>query len=332
MEISSGAPRYAGFWIRFLADIIDSTLLTFVSWFLELICLGAFYWIQVLFHFREGSGFWSAYNPFFIQILNIGFYGVVAFPYYVWGHYRYGTTVGKKPFHIYVVQNGDLSPLTSKQSVVRCLAYVISYLPFSAGFSMAAFHPQKRALHDLIAGTVSIRRVATAAMILISIFTLASSGAPSLARASEVTPVLAASMLSAPSLGGELTAALMIPAIEEHGWVAGPRLNLIGLSSSSTSASRFEAAIGGETVLWMLNAFGPGIAVDAIAPTTAQQGVGFRVEPSLTTRFAKYGEQGAWAIRLGAPWDSRFSWGIKVGLSLQFSNAAGRIPLDFLTP
>jgi uncharacterized RDD family membrane protein YckC len=47
-------------------------------------------------------------------------------------------------------------PISLKQSWIRCLSYTLSYLPMCAGFIMAAFQPEKRALHDLIAGTVSI--------------------------------------------------------------------------------------------------------------------------------------------------------------------------------
>ena len=45
-----------------------------------------------------------------------------------------------------------------KQSVVRTVGYALSYAPLGAGFLMAAIHPEKRALHDLIAGTVSITK------------------------------------------------------------------------------------------------------------------------------------------------------------------------------
>lgn len=91
----------------------------------------------------------------FIQLLFYGVYSCVAFPYYVWGHFRYGTTLGKKPFGIYVVSAADQGRLTLSQSIIRTAGYVLSSLPFACGYLMAAFHPRKQALHDLIAGTVS---------------------------------------------------------------------------------------------------------------------------------------------------------------------------------
>ena len=40
--------RYAGFWLRFVANIIDSDLLNVASWVIELMILGAIYWLKVI--------------------------------------------------------------------------------------------------------------------------------------------------------------------------------------------------------------------------------------------------------------------------------------------
>jgi uncharacterized RDD family membrane protein YckC len=145
--------RYAGFWIRLVADIIDTAILTFVSWLLELTIIGAVYWVA-----REPMPFADFLSPLMKQVMDAILYLAVALPYYVIGHYRYGTTLGKYPFGIYVVSAKTRSGITLTQSWIRCLSYALSYLPFCAGFIMAALHPEKRALHDLIAGTISIRK------------------------------------------------------------------------------------------------------------------------------------------------------------------------------
>lgn len=151
-------PRYAGFWIRWIAWLIDSTLLTLASWILELTLLGAVYGLMVVLGRDEGSaGFFDAFSPLFLQVFNAGIYACLAFPYYTWGHFKYGTTLGKRPFRIRVVNASDLRPLTLKQSIFRTLGYVVSYLPFACGYLMAALQPRKQALHDLLAGTVSVR-------------------------------------------------------------------------------------------------------------------------------------------------------------------------------
>ncbi len=153
--------RYAGFWIRLIADIIDSLVLTALSWLLEYILLGMVYGVWALYmkmHAQLAPPFSDAFNPFYLQIVNVGLYFCLAFPYYVWGHFYWGTTLGKRPFNIYVVSADTLGPITIKQSMVRFFSYLISYLPFCAGFLMAAIHPKKQGLHELVAGTVSVNR------------------------------------------------------------------------------------------------------------------------------------------------------------------------------
>ncbi|MGK5086733.1 RDD family protein [Bdellovibrionota bacterium FG-2] len=150
-------PKFAGFWVRSFAEGIDSTALSLASWLVELALLGGFYWLARVFG-REQAAFMDSFNPLFLQVFNLGIYAILAVPYYVIGHERYGTTWGKRPFRVFVVDADSLGKITLKQSWIRCLAYGLSYLPFGAGFLMAAFHPEKRALHDLIAGTVSVVR------------------------------------------------------------------------------------------------------------------------------------------------------------------------------
>lgn len=151
--------NYAGFWLRLIADIIDTSILTAASWILEFIALGAVFWVKALFSGSHSEFSYSTlYNSLLAQIINLLIYFALATPYYVIGHFRYGTTLGKWPLSIYVVRQHDLGPITLKQSSIRFASYLLSYLVFATGFLMAAYHPKKLALHDLIAGTASIKR------------------------------------------------------------------------------------------------------------------------------------------------------------------------------
>lgn len=154
--------KYAGFWVRLNAEGVDSTLLTIGATVLELMILGVVYWMGGVKGPLE-----DAFNPAMLQILNLALYALLAFPYYTWGHYRYGTTLGKRygislltlgrySAPVYVVSASDGLPITLKQAIIRSLGYVLSYIPLMAGFFMAAFHPKKQCLHDLMAGTVSV--------------------------------------------------------------------------------------------------------------------------------------------------------------------------------
>lgn len=147
--------KFAGFWIRLLADILDTALLTIVSWVLELGVMGAVFWVKWLLGQRD-LNYFEVFSPFVTQVVNLVLYGLVAAPYYIWGHYRFSTTLGKRPFSIYVVDGEAGRAISLKQSIIRFVAYLPSYLIFAAGFVMAAFHPKKMALHDLLAGTVSV--------------------------------------------------------------------------------------------------------------------------------------------------------------------------------
>lgn len=151
--------QYAGFWIRAVADFIDSILLDVVSGILWLMLLGMIYWIELLLGspaVTKEISFFEVLNPVMLQVLFFSIRGGLTLSYFGWGTYRYGTSLGKQFFKIYVVQYESLKKVSLRQSVIRCFGYLLSYIPFGAGFLMVAFHPEKRALHDLISGTVSV--------------------------------------------------------------------------------------------------------------------------------------------------------------------------------
>jgi uncharacterized RDD family membrane protein YckC len=133
--------RYAGFWIRFAAHLIDFVLLNLVEIALE-------YAISL----PLGLGAVTQ------QVIGVILSFALCYLYYVEIPMRRGTTLGKQVFGIYVLDASTGFNFTKKQAVIRMFAYLLSYAIVGCGFLMAAFHPQKRGLHDLIAGTVSVRR------------------------------------------------------------------------------------------------------------------------------------------------------------------------------
>jgi uncharacterized RDD family membrane protein YckC len=157
----TGLVLYAGFWVRFLAHCIDSLILTFISCGLEFGVLGIFYCIKWMLLLKQGETpppFDEAFNAFFLQIFNAGLYFCCAFPYFVWGHFNWGTTLGKRLFSVYVLQEQTQEKITLQQSVARFFLYGLSYLPMGIGFLMVIFHPHKQGLHDLIAKTISVKK------------------------------------------------------------------------------------------------------------------------------------------------------------------------------
>jgi uncharacterized RDD family membrane protein YckC len=132
---------FAGFWIRSVSHLIDFILVNAVELSLE-------YGISTP---LQLSGFAQ-------QVIGIGLSIGLSYGYYVHYQVKTGTTIGKKLFGIYVIDEKTGATLSRKQAIFRLIGYIGSYLMVGCGFLMAAFHPQKKAFHDLIAGTVSVRR------------------------------------------------------------------------------------------------------------------------------------------------------------------------------
>lgn len=112
--------RYAGFWIRVVASLIDSIVI---------LIAGAF---------TAGIGFWAS-----------------IIYYIVCEAYWDGSTIGKKAVGIQVV-NSSFEKVSLKEAVIRNLSKIVSGLIIYIGFIMVIFNGKKRALHDIIAETYVI--------------------------------------------------------------------------------------------------------------------------------------------------------------------------------
>lgn len=146
-------PRYAGFWIRAAARIIDLILL-----------LAAFQLFLLIDQEGAEAGWWTATgfgDPFgsgrlLLENMARGFF-FLAFPvlYYVYLHGAYGQTVGKMVLGIRV-RNEDGSSLTYRKAFFRWFGYLLCDLTLNFGYVWAAFDPRKQGLHDKVCGTVVI--------------------------------------------------------------------------------------------------------------------------------------------------------------------------------
>lgn len=156
-SLSPGSPsqielRWAGFWTRVVAFLIDLIILTFLYLVLALIGSSAMGISLKAIHLETPSEelvlfllnlyllVWLfLYCAYFILFLGYG-----------------GQTPGKRLLGIKVIRKDHL-PLTWRDAIIRTLGYFISgFLLFGMGFLIIASHPQKRGLHDLIAGTLVI--------------------------------------------------------------------------------------------------------------------------------------------------------------------------------
>ena len=131
-------PRPAGFWIRAGALAVDFAL---------------FFLVQVSFGFIGGKLWGAAVRdaPWFLPLVWF-FTLVFAGAYTTLLHALGGQTIGKMLARVRVVV-GDGEPPPLGTSLLRYAGYFASCATFGFGYLMAGLRWDKRALHDLIAGT-----------------------------------------------------------------------------------------------------------------------------------------------------------------------------------
>ncbi|HUA85518.1 MAG TPA: RDD family protein [Bryobacteraceae bacterium] len=141
-----GAWRYGGFWIRFVARIIDAVILAV-----------ALLVINVPIEMMLGLGSRMS-NPAGLAGV-IGMFGVLYLvnfalqcAYEVYFLSTRGATPGKMVLGLKVVRT-DGSLLTPGQAVGRFFAFILDGFTLLIGFIIAGFDEQKRALHDRICNT-----------------------------------------------------------------------------------------------------------------------------------------------------------------------------------
>ncbi len=117
----------AGFWIRFVAFLIDLVLL---------IIVGAI--VRAIFGLTAAG--------------SINFVIGLAYFIYFWSTMGGGQTLGMRAMRIRVVKT-DGSELTLLGSLLRYVGIIIATIPIFIGLIWAAFDANKQGWHDKIAGT-----------------------------------------------------------------------------------------------------------------------------------------------------------------------------------
>jgi uncharacterized RDD family membrane protein YckC len=134
----------AGFWIRFLAYLLD-TLVVGIPALILLYLVGS-----VSSSGGQGSGPGVAVEALLIV-------GSIAYFLYFWTRPT-GQTLGMKAVNIRVVKT-DGSPITVGTAVVRYLGMIINSIIFGLpiGWIWAAFDANKQGWHDKMAGTYVVK-------------------------------------------------------------------------------------------------------------------------------------------------------------------------------
>ena len=134
--------RPAGFWIRALALVLDFVV---------------FGVVQITFSVGAGRVLGAAVEDDLTYQSAVLFFTLVFTLLYTSAmHATAGQTIGKMLAGVCVV-DGEGEPPRFGTAVLRYIAYYASLFTFTLGFVMAALRRDKRALHDLIAGTWVVR-------------------------------------------------------------------------------------------------------------------------------------------------------------------------------
>lgn len=134
--------HYSGFWIRFLASIIDSIWLLLLTFTLGYMVYGAVYLESTAFIEGWADVFITYVLPFVLTLM-------------FW-HFK-SATPGKMILGIKIVDANTLEKPSSGKLIGRYLSYYISMLPLCLGFLWVAWDSKKQGWHDKIVGTLVIR-------------------------------------------------------------------------------------------------------------------------------------------------------------------------------
>lgn len=149
--------QFAGFWIRFVAYVIDGIILGVVGGAIEggLRAAGFRFANPEMFDFSakpDVHAAWFEEGDILALILGTA----VGIAYFAGMHAsERGATLGKMVVGLRVVDSkgGRISPA---RGIGRYFGTWLSGITLAIGYIMAGFHPQKRALHDVLADTYVI--------------------------------------------------------------------------------------------------------------------------------------------------------------------------------
>ena len=151
---------YAGFWMRFVAAIIDGVLIGIVNLiilvpFLGLVGLTAASRASDVDMESEGAGLMIALlSTYLISMLAVAVAGWLYFA--LMESSARGATLGKMALGLRVVDlNGNR--IGFGRATGRYFGKIVSSAIFCIGYIMAGFTQQKQALHDIMAGCLVVR-------------------------------------------------------------------------------------------------------------------------------------------------------------------------------
>lgn len=133
--------QYAGFWIRFVAFLIDIIFLTVVVT------------VPLSFLYNPECTTESGQIDMTCALMNIMIPLILTIFFWL----RFLGTPGKILLELKVVDAQTFQALSLVQAVVRYFAYILSIIPFGFGFIWIAIDKKRQAWHDKLAKSVVIK-------------------------------------------------------------------------------------------------------------------------------------------------------------------------------
>lgn len=134
--------RYAGFWIRVGAALIDTVLLLLLFSVPLTLIYGSDYWNSE----EMVMGSWDFLLTYVAPVIIT-----------VWFWTKYLGTPGKMALRLRVVDAHTGKAISTSKGIGRYLAYYVSAIPLCLGFIWVGIDKKKQGFHDKLAGTVVIR-------------------------------------------------------------------------------------------------------------------------------------------------------------------------------
>ena len=136
--------KYGGFWVRFIAVLIDGIVLFFIQSLFSYLFTGQ---LTATYDMEGGNAaFWSS------TTLSM----VISICYYAGMHSsKKQATVGKMCFDLKVMDT-EGNRISFLRGVGRNVAKILSALILMIGYIMAAFDSKKQSLHDKLAKTMVV--------------------------------------------------------------------------------------------------------------------------------------------------------------------------------
>ena len=160
---SYGGLAYAGFWLRFVAFLIDGV----VSGFLFLILLIPLFILTgagaALSRIGSGEDISEQAGAFLAFGFLFGFFGItvgVRWLYYAFSESSsWQGTLGKKMLNL-TVTDMEGQPISFARASGRYFSrFITNLIPLAIGYIMAGFTEKKQAIHDMIASCLVLRKV-----------------------------------------------------------------------------------------------------------------------------------------------------------------------------